>query len=118
MRALRLWLCSLGCFLAVQGMARASLVFSGEDLNPNEDIRLTSYPNALSAHDQFFSHLLPEVGTETFESFPGHMIRSGFIGPFPMDAPLTVTFPGAGMATLSGGGFVNNVPAAIFIPPP
>jgi hypothetical protein len=73
------------------GSASAYSVFSGEDLNSSPTVRLASTPNASLASANFLASLIG-VGTETFESFaPG------------TNAPLNLSFPGAGTATLSGG---------------
>lgn len=74
-------------------------VFFGEDLGLGENTPLSSSPNANVANASFLSHLTG-VGTETFEApdqTAGQM------------APLTVTFPGAGTATLTGNGVIAFV---------
>lgn len=70
----------------------APLTFFGFDQGPGESGRLNTYTNATAASNSFQSHLIG-VGTETFESFSDGM-----------NAPLNLTFPGAGTATLSGSG--------------
>lgn len=83
---------------AVSPQAHAYLTFFGEDLNNSASVPLSSWPNATNARNQFLSNLVG-VGTETFTGLSG-------------SAPLALTFPGAGTATLSGGnGSVQNVPA-------
>lgn len=78
--------------------AHAYLTFFGEDLNNNGSIPLAVIPNSSGAETSFLSSLVG-VGTETFEG-----IASGTV------APLILTFPGAGNATLSGGsGSVQSV---------
>ncbi len=70
----------------------APVTFFGLDQGPGEYGRLTTYTNATAASNDFLSQLVG-VGTETFEGF-----KDG------KNAPLTLTFPGAGTATLSGYG--------------
>jgi hypothetical protein len=72
--------------------AGAQTRFYGEDNTGSESTRATNV-NALAARNSFLSNLIG-VGTETFES------RSG-------SAPLALTFPGAGTATLNGTGRVD-----------
>lgn len=72
-------------------------VYFGEDLGLGEGTRLLSHPNADAARASFFSNLVG-VGTETLELF-----GTG------TGAPLNVTFPGFGTATLSGNGNVATV---------
>jgi len=75
--------------------------FFGEDTGLGEDTPLAipgGIPNSLAAQADFLSNLVG-VGTEDFEGFA-----------FGTSAPLTLTFPGAGTATLEGGGYVNTVP--------
>jgi hypothetical protein len=74
------------------GHANAYQTFFGEDLNGNGNVALSSIPNSSAAETAFLSQLTG-VGTETFESQSG-------------GAPLALTFPGAGTATLTGGGGV------------
>ncbi|MFH1771987.1 MAG: PEP-CTERM sorting domain-containing protein [Candidatus Omnitrophota bacterium] len=74
----------------------APITFFGEDLGLGESTRLTSYPSANSARSNFLAPLIG-VGTEDFEGLAGE------------DAPVTLTFPGAGDATLLGDGFVDTV---------
>jgi hypothetical protein len=71
--------------------AHAYTTYFGEDLNNNGSVPLSSIPNSSGAETTFKSSLVG-VGTETFESIPTGS-----------SAPLTLTFPGAGTATLSGG---------------
>ncbi len=81
-------------------VASASPVtFFGEDLGLGEATRLPSHPNSDAARTAFLSNLTG-VGTETFESF-----GTGTA------APLALSFPGAGTATLNGSGYVETVPA-------
>ena len=67
--------------------------FFGEDLGLGEYVPLSSWVNADAAQASFLSKLIG-VGTETFEGFGT------------TTAPLDLTFPGAGTATLSGSGSV------------
>jgi len=76
----------------------APTTFFGEDLGSGEYTPLSSWPNAAAAEADFLANLV-DVGTEDFESFPDNT-----------GAPLTLTFPGAGTATLRGDGYVNYVP--------
>lgn len=76
-------------FLAVQ--AQAYQTFFGEDINNSSIVPLLSHPNASIASSSFLASLTG-VGTETFEGFSPDT-----------PAPLTLNFPGAGSATLTGG---------------
>jgi hypothetical protein len=80
------------------GVSSAAYTFFGEDLGLGESTPLPSHPNADSARNNFVGSLIG-VGTETFESY-----ASG------TGAPLLITFPGAGTATLYGTGSINVVP--------
>jgi hypothetical protein len=73
------------------GGAQGYTIFSGEDLNNSATTRLASTPNSTAASNNFLASLIG-VGTETFEGF-----ATG------TPAPLNLTFPGAGAATLAGG---------------
>ncbi|HCZ16535.1 MAG TPA: PEP-CTERM sorting domain-containing protein [Candidatus Accumulibacter sp.] len=83
--------------LAVAGLAATSFsahayqTFFGEDANGSASVPLASTPNSNAAQASFLS-FLTGVGTETFETQ-----TTG------ASAPLILTFPGAGTATLSGG---------------
>jgi hypothetical protein len=77
------------------GAHAAPVTFFGEDLAGASAIA-TSHPNADAARTGFFA-TLSGVGTETFESF-----ATG------TGTPLVVSFPGAGTATLSGTGGIQN----------
>ena len=85
----------LGQIAAVQAV---STEYFGEDLGLGETIRLPSWPNADAAEADFLSRLI-DVGTEDFESYPDYTY-----------APLNITFPGAGTATIEGDGFVYYQP--------
>jgi hypothetical protein len=90
----------LGTMLAVSSASWATVYF-GEDLGLGEGTPLSSFPNASAARASFLASLTG-VGTETFEAPDQTAGQTG---------PLTITFPGAGTATLSAGGTVANVPA-------
>lgn len=80
--------------------AQAALIYFGEDLNSSATVPLAAIPNSSAAEASFLSGLVG-VGTETFEG-----IAAG------TTAPLMLTFPGAGTATLTGGsGSVQSVAA-------
>jgi hypothetical protein len=74
----------------------AAPCFFGLDANGTATTRATNV-NANNARVAFFANLVG-VGTENFEAQSG-------------SAPLVLTFPGAGTATLLGGGSVASVPA-------
>lgn len=76
--------------------ADAQQQFFGEDTDGDEDNRSTLV-NSVAAENDFLD-LLSGVGTETFEG-----LTTG------ASAPQTLSFPGAGDATLSGGGEVETV---------
>jgi hypothetical protein len=73
-------------------------IFFGEDLNNSSSVPLATYPNASTAEANFLSNLVG-VGTETFEGFLAGT-----------NAPQTLTFPGAGTATLTGTGTIVSIP--------
>ena len=75
----------------VAAPANAYQVFFGEDLNNSAKAPLAAAPLANAAEQSFLS-TLSGIGTETFESF-----RNGQSG------SLSLSFPGAGAATLNGG---------------
>jgi len=75
------------------------VTFFGEDLGLGESTPLSSWPNAAAAESAFLANL-QGVGTEDFESFEDGT-----------PAPLSLTFPGAGTATLRGDGEINVVPS-------
>lgn len=76
-------------FFAVQ--AQAYQTFFGEDLNNSSIAALLSHPQSSAASSSFLA-ALTGVGTESFEGFS-----------LDTPAPLTLNFPGAGTATLTGG---------------
>jgi hypothetical protein len=78
--------------MVMPSAASAFTVFFGEDVNNSESTPLAAFPNATAAEAAFQSNLFG-VGTEDFEGF-----SSG------TGNPLALVFPGAGTATLSGGG--------------
>jgi hypothetical protein len=78
---------------ALSAVAQADPVtFFGEDINTDENVRLASHPLADAARAGFLANLTG-VGTEPFDGFAG--------GQSP---PITLTFPGAGTASLTGQG--------------
>ncbi|MDR4463005.1 MAG: PEP-CTERM sorting domain-containing protein [Nitrospira sp.] len=93
----------IGLALGILGSAPAAFavpsVFFGEDLGLGESTPLSAFPNASAARNSFLSGLVG-VGTESFEGF-----ASG------TGAPLALSFPGAGTATLQGDGAVDVVPS-------
>lgn len=83
---------------SIPSAASAFTVFFGEDLNSSSSTPLASTPNADVAATAFLGNLIG-VGTEDFEGFADGTAD-----------PLTLVFPGAGSATLSGGnGKINAV---------
>ncbi len=90
---------TLGTTCGIQAPAQAFSVYFGEDLGRGETTRLTATPNSNAARDQFLSRLVG-VGTETFEGFAANQ-----------RGPLAVNFGSAGVATLTGDGFIGNVPS-------
>jgi hypothetical protein len=90
-----LFLLLVSMFLLAGAAQAAPLTFFGEDLGLGENTPLSSWANASSAEASFLSYLVG-VGTEDFEALSG-------------GAPLAITFPGAGTATLGGGGSVETV---------
>jgi hypothetical protein len=87
---------AFAAILALPVLASANPVtFFGEDLSSSESVPLSLIPNASGAEASFLANLVG-VGTENFE------LQSG-------SAPLALTFPGAGTATLSGSGAVSSV---------
>ncbi len=82
------------------GLAHAvPVVFFGQDLNTVEAQRLAAHPISDAARTAFLANLVG-VGTETFEAIL-HLTL----------APLPLTFPGAGTATLTGDGIVLDLDA-------
>ncbi|MCK4512615.1 PEP-CTERM sorting domain-containing protein [bacterium] len=75
----------------------APILHFGEDLGLGEATPLPSWPNADAARAAFLANLVG-VGTEDFESFGVGAV-----------APLGLTFPGAGLATLQGNGEIASV---------
>ena len=97
----KLVLSSLLGAMLVASSASWGTIFFGENLGLGEATRLSSYPIASAARASFLASLTG-VGTETFEAPDQTAGQTG---------PLTLTFPGAGTATLSAGGFVGSVAA-------
>jgi len=83
--------------LTVSSANAGFLTYFGEDLNSSSTVPLAAFPNAVAAESSFLAGLTG-VGTEDFESFAS---GSG--------APLVLSFPGAGTATLLGSGSVESV---------
>lgn len=100
--------------IAAAGLALASLGFAnpaqaqcaggagilrcfGESTGGSETTRVPNTTIADNARNAFFGNLVG-VGTENFESFANNT-----------GTPLAITFPGAGTATLNGGGTVREV---------
>ncbi len=83
--------------LGTTAPAHAYQVYFGEDVNTAGDPNILSvHPKSDAAHDSFLSNLTG-VGTETFEGFADGTT-----------APINLTFPGAGTATLTGDATVNS----------
>ena len=76
--------------------AQADQTVFGEDINTGGNFVRIAHPNADAAQNAFLS-ALTGIGTENFE---------GFAPDTP--APITLTFPGAGAATLSSGTVVSQ----------
>jgi PEP-CTERM motif len=85
--------------LAVAQGAHAYALFFGQDTNGNPNTPLASFTNASNARFDFLSNLVG-VGTENFELFGAGAV-----------APLALTFPGAGAATLTGTGILRIEPS-------
>jgi len=90
---------AVGGFLMASPAQAGITTFFGEDLNSSPTTPLAAFPNASSAEASFLASLTG-VGTEDFESF-----ASG------TGAPLNLSFPGAGTATLGGSGSIVSVTA-------
>lgn len=82
---------------AASSSAYAYTTFFGLDNNPTPGSPAT-YPTATGIQTSFLSNLVG-VGTENFEGFAAGA-----------QAPINLTFPGAGSATLNGTGLIQNVP--------
>lgn len=82
--------------LLAASTAQAYTTFSGVD-NNGAEVALAATPNSSAAETSFKSNLTG-VGTETFESYAAGT-----------NTPLVISFPGAGNATLLGGGNVSSV---------
>jgi hypothetical protein len=82
--------------LSAMPAGAAIITFFGEDLNNSATVPLAAFPNSATAEGQFLSNLTG-VGTEDFEGFASGTTQ-----------PLNLVFPGAGTATLSGGGGTIN----------
>src|SRR5688572_11540833 len=82
--------------------AAAPIVFFGEDqrvFTQEGAPTGAGFPNSATAEANFLASLVG-VGTESFELFADGT-----------GAPLALAFPGAGTATLTGGGAVDDDPA-------
>ena len=89
----------LSALFAASSPSWAAIYF-GEDLGLGEGpTRIAVFPNSSTAQSNFLSQLVG-VGIETFEA-PDQTAGQ--------TAPLVLTFPGAGTATLSGGGSITAV---------
>jgi hypothetical protein len=88
-----------GALFLASSLWSAPVTFFGLDEGLGEGTPLAAFPNSLAQENAFKSFLFG-VGTETFESF-----AEGTGG------PLSLTFPGAGTAELSGGGEIRSVPS-------
>jgi hypothetical protein len=88
---------TIGLTTGAQSVSGAPITFTAFDRHGNSAVPLGATPNADAARDAFLAGLVG-VGTETFENIP--------IG---TRAPLTVSFEGAGSATLLGPGRVVSV---------
>ncbi len=87
--------------LLIGPSAQAYTLFLGEDLNGSELTPLGSTPNADAAQADFLSNLIG-VGSANFEGFADGTA-----------APLLLSFPGTGTATLTGGGGIKQVPNGV-----
>jgi hypothetical protein len=85
--------------MLTSGVASGYSIFFGEDtgLGESTPLPVASRINSTAAQNAFLANLVG-VGTETFESFGAGT-----------GAPLNLTFPGAGTATLGGSGSIRNV---------
>jgi hypothetical protein len=99
MRKIAAVLALLVALAAFPATSHAAFVeFFGQDLGLGEGTPQLSHPTADAARTSFLSNLTG-VGTESFESYAAGT-----------GAPLAITFPGAGTATLNGNGGVAYVP--------
>jgi hypothetical protein len=98
MRTLRSTLFSIAIAACLAGAAGATpVVFFGEDAGLGDhNGKLYLHPNADAARAEFMSHL-EGVGTEDFEGLTRYSAP-----------PLNLLFPGAGTATVTGGGQVMD----------
>jgi hypothetical protein len=76
--------------------AQHQSLFFGEDVNLLQDPTQVSPTNSTATKNSFFTNLVG-VGTETFDT-PSTPVNA--------TAPISVNFPGAGTATITGGGQV------------
>lgn len=87
---------ALGFALAAGPAQAEFLTFFGEDLNDSSTDPLESFPNASEAEGKFLDNLVG-TGTEDFEEFSAGR-----------EEPLSIEFPGAGTATLTGSGEIAS----------
>ena len=85
---------ALGLATAAPAQAAYTLFF-GDDANASNTVPLAAFPTATAARTAFLSNLAG-VSTENLEAQSG-------------GAPIALTFPGAGTATLTGAGGLLNV---------
>ncbi len=78
--------------------AQAFEVISAEDVNTGGNGTRASLNLSLNAETQFLNKLTTDVGTEEFENYD-----------WATPANLSLIFPGAGTATLTGNGEVNSI---------
>lgn len=84
---------TIGVAFALPAAASYTTYFA-EDVNSSASVPLASTPNANAASAQFQSRLVG-TGTEKFDSLTG-------------SSPFTLTFPGAGTATLTGNASISS----------
>jgi hypothetical protein len=98
-RILRIFLLFVLSLLILASLSWAAPVtFFGQDTGLGESTRLATHPNADNAKNSFLGFLVG-VGTENFESYANGT-----------GAPLAISFPGAGTATITGTGSIVSVP--------
>lgn len=85
------------CLLATSP-AQAFEVISAEDINTEGNGTRAYLDQSLNAENQFLDKLTTDVGTEHFEDYA-----------WATPADLSLTFPGAGTATLGGNGLVYSI---------
>ncbi len=85
------------CLLATSPV-QAFEVISAEDINTKGNGTRAYLDLSLNAENQFLNKLTTDVGTEHFEDYA-----------WETPADLSLTFPGAGTAILSGNGEINSI---------